>query len=167
MYAEDGDRWYPLQEAEGKLSDYNSATHPAHSSGTENPDKKIDELWSKFLSASRPTATIGGKSTWCCDVHLSELDSGGLPGQKCTCDCTSGNSHGDRGSRDAPDSLPSADTTCMSLQEACQAFKRVFIESSKRRQKDIKCRPTKGQLSSWVKTSNNDNLSSSRYYCWW
>lgn len=145
MYSVTEDRWYPLQEAEGRLSDYAPATHSAHSIGTENVtvDKKIDELWSKFLSAYRPTSTIGARPTWCCDLYTCELGSEELPAQKCT--CSSGNSHGDRGSRDAPGALPSGDT--MSLREACETFKSVFIESSKRRQRDIKCRPVKGKLS--------------------
>lgn len=142
------DRWYPLQETEGRLIDYRS-TQFAHSSLSEDADK-IDELWSKFLSSYPQTSptTITVKPAWCCDLKACGLDGEGLldaqngPHLICTCDSYAGNSHANRRSHDATDTSPNG-ATVVSLQEACKALKHDFIQSSKKRQRDIKRRATK------------------------
>lgn len=142
-------QWYPLQEAEGKSLDYSDHTsaYPSRPSGSE--DDNIDELWTKFLSTYCPAKKTGAVPAGRCepDVYLCEPDSEKLvfaADLKCTCDCSSGTSHGHFRSRGAPDS---SGAITMSLQEACKVFKRAFIESSKRRQDGItSCRSSKGEM---------------------
>ena len=141
------DQWYPLRETGGTPSTYCS-TNLTRSNCTE--DKNIDELWSKFVSTYSPTTKLDTASTWCHDVHVCGSDYERLHVEKllaadlkCTCDHSSGNSHGCPRSREAPDPSPLAP---MSLQEACKVFKRGFIYSSKKRQDGIKCHKNKGTV---------------------
>ncbi|KAL5469284.1 hypothetical protein EMCRGX_G030519 [Ephydatia muelleri] len=122
-------QWYPLQEAEGKSLDYSDHTsaYPSRPSGSE--DDNIDELWTKFLSTYCPAKKTGAVPAGRCepDVYLCEPDSEKLvfaADLKCTCDCSSGTSHGHFRSRGAPDS---SGAITMSLQEACKGRSRTGL----------------------------------------